>query len=683
MRTLLLLFTILLFTSFGFSQNSTYPDHPSTNLSSIAMEDNNIVCTGTCEMIKLSTDGGSTWEYISTPKSYYNIKNNPISNGEKYMMQSSKEVYEFDITTKQIITLVTEGFSNTWGNPRDYFYLDGNLFVLTAYVLMEKQGTNWVEVTGFELDNDDYVYSGFQKKDRLLVGTSEGKLFHVDLENRTSTLVNEFSGRISQLLFVSEDVGYLRVQGQSNPLRTVDGGLTTSSLTEMPENINYKAYGFDVFATINTNRMYISTDGGTTSQYIQTGDNVPGMSLASNATFDDMGNLFLVGRGGMVHKTEDYGNTFIDMDPLDRTSFWQIEMNSNGTGYAYGFPSSLIKTSDFGESWAPIDIPFNIESDWLTSIIPLDNNQWLMATETKTWVIENDVVVREEEEGLEAGLYDEPNGKLVTIRKINGLYRVIVSTDNGVNWAEKAVLGATEISKVSKSTTGGYYVLNYDGELKGSIDSGETWTDVEINGLSGSINDFDFYDDQLGVFSVGSNLFLTENGGANTVSIANNYAIKNIEFVGPEQIVYSYGSSNETIVRESINKGGSFQTIGSFCARTFGGTLAPDDKYWMAQEGGHINHVQIDIVTSNENITSHSSDLKLYPNPVKLGSSIKLSNDFIEGELSIYNYSGKEVFAEKITRNNQTISIQALPAGIYLTRFNSNGNTYTGKLIVN
>lgn len=683
MRSLILLFTILLFTGSAYSQNSTYPDHPSTNLSSIAMEGDNIVCTGSCELMKISTDGGATWEYISTPKSYYNIKTNPVGNGEKFIMQSSKEVYEFDITTKQIITLVTEGFSNTWGNPRDYFYLDDNLFVLTAYVLMEKQGTNWVEVTGFELDNDDYVYTGFQKKDRLLVGTSEGKLFHVDLENRTSSLVNEFSGRISQLLFVSEDVGYLRVQGQSNPLKTVDGGITTSSLIGMPENINYKAYGFDVFATINTNRMYISTDGGTTSQYIETGDKIPGMSLASNATFDDMGNLFLVGRGGMVHKTEDYGNTFIDMDPFDRTNLWEIEMNSNGTGYAYGYPSSLIKTSDFGNSWSPVDIPFDSGTEWVVSIVPLDNNQWLMATEDKTWTIENDEVVREEEDGIEASLYDEQNGKIVAVRKINGLNRIIMSIDNGMTWSEKGVLGATGIRKIKQSTTGGYYILNYDGELKGSTDGGETWTDVEINELSGSINDFDFYDDQLGVFSVGNNLFLTENGGANTVSIATSYAIKNIEIVGPEQIVYSYEQSSITIVRESTNKGASFQTIGSFCARTFGGTLASDDKYWMAHEGGHINYVQLDIITSNENITSHSSDLKLYPNPVKLGSSITLSNEFSEGVLSIFNYSGKEVFAEKIISNNQTISIQNLPAGIYLTRFNSNGNTYTSKLIVN
>ena len=73
----------------------------------------------------------------------------------------------------------------------------------------------------------------------------------------------------------------------------------------------------------------------------------------------------------------------------------------------------------------------------------------------------------------------------------------------------------------------------------------------------------------------------------------------------------------------------------------------------------------------------------LYPNPVDDLLSIQLPTGFDKAEVSIYDYTGRNVLSKSITTSDQSIVTENLSRGIYLIRLTSNTRIGTKQFIKN
>jgi hypothetical protein len=58
-------------------------------------------------------------------------------------------------------------------------------------------------------------------------------------------------------------------------------------------------------------------------------------------------------------------------------------------------------------------------------------------------------------------------------------------------------------------------------------------------------------------------------------------------------------------------------------------------------------------------------DLKVYPNPNNGNFNIQLNDQFNEGELSMFDQLGRQVYSGKVFTGTNSISTQGLSAGLY------------------
>ena len=72
-------------------------------------------------------------------------------------------------------------------------------------------------------------------------------------------------------------------------------------------------------------------------------------------------------------------------------------------------------------------------------------------------------------------------------------------------------------------------------------------------------------------------------------------------------------------------------------------------------------------------------DFTIYPNPA--GRSVSFNVPF-NGEVKIFNTSGKMVHQSKITANAQKISLPNLTAGVYFVNFTGRNQTGTRRLYI-
>lgn len=76
-------------------------------------------------------------------------------------------------------------------------------------------------------------------------------------------------------------------------------------------------------------------------------------------------------------------------------------------------------------------------------------------------------------------------------------------------------------------------------------------------------------------------------------------------------------------------------------------------------------------------------ELQISPNPVQEAFHISLPIWAANAELSVFDITGKKVLSKLFTGNNATIVRDAaIPAGLYFTVVNLNGNRFTGKIVL-
>ena len=107
---------------------------------------------------------------------------------------------------------------------------------------------------------------------------------------------------------------------------------------------------------------------------------------------------------------------------------------------------------------------------------------------------------------------------------------------------------------------------------------------------------------------------------------------------------------------------------------------------WDAQYGhGMINAqaaVEMAVLSVSAAEKQHSGKLTIYPNPSNQQFWIKGIEAFGQGNIEIYDLSGKLVKTETVTAQNlQSISVSDLPEGVYIVQVKSDHKVITGKFV--
>jgi hypothetical protein len=73
--------------------------------------------------------------------------------------------------------------------------------------------------------------------------------------------------------------------------------------------------------------------------------------------------------------------------------------------------------------------------------------------------------------------------------------------------------------------------------------------------------------------------------------------------------------------------------------------------------------------------------VSIYPNPSSATITIELPEPTPEFQISIFNFSGKEVINHQITEPANVIDISQLPQGVYFVRVADDRTVQVGKFV--
>ena len=535
---------------------------------------------------------------------------------------------------------------------------------------------NWSKIADFNFDNDAVIATD-ATQNYLHIGTLNGLLIRVDLDTGADEIMNDFMNRIYSFDMVTDDLGYFTIQSFTYPIKTTDGGASYTDLENLPENIGVRGYGDDIIMTINTNRMYVSTDGGQTSTYIPYPDDGTYDLIWTTFVSDD-GVLYLAGRSSTLAKTEDFGASFINLNDYKRENLIDIEMHSSGTGVAVGGYSSIIKTEDGGQNWALVDLLGDDNSNYINAVVIMSEDKYLVAGSNSLAIIENDQIVNTVPRGIDNMIYNAQGGYLIGLQSSNSDYSIIKSTDGGLTWEAKAFLPGYSYA-ISQTPGGKIFVPGLEGNMYTSEDGGDTW-DVESFGDNLEIRSFAFFDENLGIGSTGLKLYMTTDGGETASLISSGYLIANMQFISEDHIVYTTANEAQTNIYESKDGGDSFQLIKSTCSESQGSYKDQNDVIWLAQKGGHINKYNAGSTSVDDEISK--SFVSIYPNPTTLGQDIKIDIDEEISEVILTSISGK-VFKKMSPGISNTVSTLGMNTGLYTISVKTvQGDIKYGKLVI-
>ncbi|HHH53679.1 MAG TPA: T9SS type A sorting domain-containing protein [Bacteroidetes bacterium] len=679
MRYFTFVFMLISFSAFSQLQYSYYPQVPYTDLSVLAATDNYIYAAGSCDIMMISNNSGESWDYIESIGSILDIEIVPGSNGKKAFMMLKDKIFLFDADTREFQKVSNDNLTLTAGYFRGLLVSDNSVFLISNGVVHKATvgEYTWTKIATFEIGSDFVRYSDMSEN-FIWVSTNKGKVIKMALSDNTTALVKDFNSNIRQFDMANDLIGYFAVSGKSYLQKTIDGGATFNSLTNMPESISPLAYGENVIMTVNTNRMYVSMDGGNTAKYVPMNQNGY-TNLVSFSTMDANGVLYLAGKSGMVLKSEDFAESFENLTKYKRENLTEIEINTSGKGYALGGQSTVLYTEDNGVTWEEIDINLD-EDDYMNSLVYIDGDKFLLGHSKGISVLENKMIVSSNPSSCDLLAKNEKEGYLLAVIQVNGQSAVSKSTDGGGTWMNLITL-PEYASDLQISPEGRIFIPGAAGTIIVSDDGGDTWNIVDLANIEKRIQKIKFVNNNTGLLSTGKELYISKDGGKTASFLFNNYNISNLNVFSEKYFLVTSGSGNSTSVKVSKDQGENWTLLESYCFSTNNSFYDKDQTVWFAQDGGHINKVTIDKLSAS-NETETTSTFNTYPNPVVSGQQIKFNEDFQKSKLEIIDITTGKIVRRLTDLSKGYIDSNGLNTGTYLIKLNQDDTLRFSKLSI-
>lgn len=517
----------------------------------------------------------------------------------------------------------------------------------------------------------------------------------IKTQNGGDTWNSVYSGntRLFSTSFISATHG-CAVGDSGKVLITYDGGITwDSSFLNNTLNCKKVCMVNDSVILINatselTEFFMMSNDSGNTWNVINSGLVPSGFYSCGN------GNVFGVGKYGLITKSSDFGNTWNNLsNNITYTNGWvdyiaDIEFPDAMNGFAlytdYGSNTSLIlKTTDAGNSWAGTDTIFPVVRSVISFTTPdvgllMGHDIYKTSDAGKTWHCTFQGTWQETI--MRAADFSATNG--IAVYDNGG--PVFRTADMGESWTKITNIPGAGFHAVSFANDSVCY-LSGDSTILKSEDTGLTWN--QVNNAQTFYN-IDFINAQTG-YGSGSGIFKTTDGGFSWVKVYEGDKYIPLDFYDQDTGYAAINMYLKKIIKTTnggiswseTNMPLGFDNITSLC-------VAPDGHNSFAgADKGFLFGCKPENVADIKESVLNPFKTDFYPNPAKE----KVNIDFQSYEPSVCEITIMDLYGHRISSfskkarkgaNHFSINTQKLDAGTYLYQVLLGSSRSSGKFVV-
>tara|TARA_B100000949_G_C14263591_1_gene443951 strand:- start:595 stop:1893 length:1299 start_codon:yes stop_codon:yes gene_type:complete len=409
-----------------------------------------------------------------------------------------------------------------------------------------------------------------------------------------------------------------------------------------------------------------STDWGVLTYDFSLGSYGAVFALSENAVF--------VAKSGHVYSSVDGGQNWVDYTTTVQENFYDIDFEDLNTGYIVGDNGTLIKTNNGGVSWSSITL--NTSLDLYSIAITPNGNVWIVGE--------------------------------------NGI--TISSSDNGATWQENTSLTTEVLNAVAfRNNTEGFIAGN-NGLLLHTQDAGQTWQTISINStedlysLEVDNSSIYFISGESGFFSQNSEFHVSRSGyliyhsndlvNWDTTDFTNNFGLPVSEIEVYNSQVYAFASSFGLCDCCSFMIGAyDFSTSSTISSYSDDLTGSDCDHINMNYSDFHIFNENAAYVLVGDRVLKMGETggfnyfstenfqnpvINFYPNPVSEGELYVSSEHVNTRDLAfdLYNINGKLIKSFSNITENEPISIENVPKGVYFLKVKNHGSVSSTKKIL-
>ncbi len=672
------LFCVLIIFSqqlFSQSYEQVYPQLPFTNISEVDVHKNEIVTFGSCDLGLYSNDGGQSFISFDYPSQTKSIKISPRNDENTLLILTNNNLQEYSVSDQSSNILTGSNVDLLLGTYRDLEIFNDYIFVRSNTTIAKKhinQDSIWRLVISVEYE-DDYITAWDFINSSIYLGSRNGLIHHVSLNDGNITLLNEFTDRVNNISMFDDQIGYINISGENHPFKTLNQWSSFNAIESL-ENIQAISLNENTVISVNTNRLYVSEDGGLTSSYISLSDS-SGIDLIFASCVEE-GIVYFGGRSTTLIKSDDYGKSFSPLIDRKSNSFRDIDKSGNHI-WAVGDKGSITYTQD-QISWHTLNLDI-IGKNYCNTVDVLSNQNILVSFEGGHVILDTDAnVIHESSRSLNSVLKIKNSDELVAVQEFNNEVSIVKSYDNGVSWTSKAKIESG--SNLYQDNTGKIYVTKFSDQVFESSDLGESWS-IETYPID-KIRFIHFDDVMTGYLTTFGDLYKTTDAGETWEKLNSVYRIRNMLFIDEGHFYYTTEQNGANILYETKD-GGLTQTLVDH-ACTLANAVHYDEvnnELWYANNGGFITKVKLTPSSTFSNL-DYNLNIRLFPNPISNDELLTITNNYNHSiNYKIVNYTGQVVSSGILTSPIEQLSINELSDGIYF--FIVNQSRESIKFVIN
>lgn len=536
-------------------------------------------------------DGGKSWnvkEYsFSSKKRFYSICFYNELNG---FVVGGRSYDDYGVIMKTI------NGGETWVDvsPEDCYGLTSVTFIDTL--------TGWI-----------CGYGGCSGQAAELHKTTDGGLTWIKQET-------DYYTRFNDIHFVDQDNGMV-LDENMRVFVTSNGGISWDSVY-YTKSRNMRKFSFwdnlGCYTVGYTGRIDKSTDMG--QSWVSAGRQSIGSSISNIGFFDSFNGLALTG-AYLLYSTENGGYSW-ELDTLINNGAFYLLQIAGSSGYLLNINSQLMKTSNGGEDWILLDIPYN--TSYYKDLQFVNENTGYLCGKNGVLKKTIDGGISWEDKSLSSDhnftslqFINEDLGWMLDMNS-----QTLLKTQNGGDlWTDALLKNVSSMFFLNENIG---YVTTFDRKLFKTVNAGNTW--LEIYTFMGNAGFVYFVDELVGWYMPGSSVYHTYDGGITW---------QNEEY-------FEYTSINDIF-------------------------LLNDNHAWLAGDVGFV--ATCDFTVDIDEVINNPSPISVFPNPVNEDIEIKLHDK--QGKIKnvkVFNLQGQQIiqFSNFPEINTFKFNVSSFKSGMYV-----------------
>jgi photosystem II stability/assembly factor-like uncharacterized protein len=620
--------------------------------------------------ISKTIDGGTSWEMQYDNPDYYFVDVFFLDNQTGWVVGWS-EVLK---TTDSGANWTLQELPNPMGlDVESVFFLNQDTgWIAGSYKTIyytEDGGDNWEIQHPYELESSYFLYH-IQFYDYghgctvggNLTGQEHGIIMVTENGGQTWTeLFPQGSEEFQKVYYESLDTIWACNRNEKI-YKSTDGGLTweifidgLGSLSDM-----YFINNDNALTISSGHRLNITYDAWLTYKVIELGS----FGIMQKFDFADDLNGLSVGNKG-ISKTIDGGESWVRLN--DR--FMGIDFFDENIGIILPESPNLIpmRTTDGGYSWQPMNInlngiPYDLQLISENTGFIIDNATELLKTTDAGNNWQAITLPYDSTSYTDLQFIDDAIGFMCTNDA-----KFIKTTDGGNTWSNFEFENTDQLNELFFLDQNTGWVVGSVGFCGITYDGGITWEEINVG--ENNLRDIWFIDNLVGfIGSYTGELFKTNDGGFTWGLIADSlFSLRKIEFADQNNgwivtsHIINHTTDGGTTWAEDFELASNTEHITDF-------NYLDSNNAWICTSEGEIYFWNGPMSINENNVNSDHP--VYYPNPVKdkLNVIMPFSEDY---EIEIYSMGGKKELNRLIgnyERNALSIQLNDLSAGVYIMR---------------